>query len=210
MRRARPIVVSALALGMTIAVAGCTSSPVGKTVTAAPTRAASASASVAPTAAAPTQHPMTTPPPTPRSSGATPIAVACATLVPAATAHGVAPGYEPVQGFTAPADSPTAKLAALGGTVCAWRDATTGHELQVAVAHPSASDSLALKNDLVERSNSVPTYREEAYFQVSGGAGEVDDFHGPFWIVATSPDLYEPGDAAGLVAGVDVALDASG
>lgn len=208
MRRARPIVVGALALGMTLAVAGCTSSPVGKTVTTAPTRAASAPA--APTAAVPTPHLVTTPPPTPKSSGATPVAFACATLVPAATAHGIAPGYKPVKGFTPPADSPAAKLAALGGTVCAWRDAKTGHELQVAVAHPSASDALALKNDLVERSNSVPTYREEAYFEVSGGAGEVDDFHGPYWIVATSPDLYEPGDAAGLISKVDSALDAAG
>ncbi|HEV7624692.1 MAG TPA: hypothetical protein VGO26_11165 [Amnibacterium sp.] len=202
MRAARPIIAGALALGVALAVAGCTSSPVGKTVTEAPTRAG--------TAAAPTPHPVTTPPPTPQASGATPVEAPCAALVPAAVARSLAPGYAPMTSWAPTSTSPVAHLAALAGTVCAWRDATTGHVLEVAVARPSDADALALKNDLVERSNSVPTYREEAYFQVSGGAGEVNDFHGTYWVVAWSPDLYEPGDAAGVIASVHSALDRLG
>ena len=202
MRGARPILAGAMALGVALAVAGCTSSPVGKTVTAAPTRAA--------TVAAPTPHPVSTPPPTPRATGALPVAAPCATLVPASLAQGIAPGYAPLIDWRPSSASPVAHLAALDGTVCAWKDAKTGHVLEVAVARPSDADALALKNDLVERSNSVPTYREEAYFQVSGGAGEVNDFHGPYWVVAWSPDLYEPGDATGIVASVHTALDRLG
>jgi hypothetical protein len=184
------------------AVAGCTSSPVGSRVTQAPTSA--------PTASAPTAHPVSTPPPTPTTSGAKPVKVACADLVPPAVAAGLAPGYAPVPGYVPAADSPVAHLAALGGTACAWKDAKTGHVLEVAVAHPSAADALALKNDLVERSNSVPTYHEEAYFTTSNGVGEVDDFHGPFWIVASSRDLFEPGDASGIIAAADAQLDTLG
>lgn len=202
----RSIVAGAVALGVAAALAGCTSSPVGHTVSAQPTRAASAPA----TAAAPTAHPVATPAPTPQASGSTPVHLACADLVPPAVAQGLAKGYAPVPGYTPAPDSPVAHLAALDGTVCAWQDASTGHMLEVAVAQPSPADDLALKNDLVERSNSVPTYHEEAYFQVTNGVGEVDDFHGPYWMVASSQDLYEPGDAAQLVAAVDAALDKRG
>jgi hypothetical protein len=206
MRDARPIVAGALALGVALAVAGCTSSPVGQTVSTAPTAAATAPAS----AAAPTPHLVSTPPPTPKASGATPVEAPCAGLVPLTVAQSIAPGYAPVTNWTPSADSPVAHLATLGGTVCAWKDAKTGHVLEVAVARPSDADALALKNDLVERSNSVPTYHEEAYFQVSEGAGEVNDFHGPYWVLAWSPDLYEPGDAAGLIASVHSGLDRLG
>jgi hypothetical protein len=199
MRGARPVVAGVLALGVALAAAGCTSSPVGETVSTAPTRAASV--------AAPTPHPVTTPPPTPVANGATPVQAQCSVLVPADVAKGLAPGYAPLVGWKPSSASPVAHLAALDGTVCAWKDASTGHVLEVAVARPSDADALALKNDLVERSNSVPTYREEAYFQVSGGAGEVNDFHGPYWVVAWSPDLYEPGDAAGLINAVHADLD---
>jgi hypothetical protein len=200
MRRARPILAGAMALGVTIAIAGCTSSPVGATATRAPGHPAVATPS-------PT---VTTPPPTPHVSGATPIHLDCATLVKTSTIRVLAPGYARIKGYTANRDSPVTRLATLGGTVCGWQDASTGHWVQVAVAHPSAADQLALKNDLVERSNSVPTYGEEAYFQIVGGVGEADDFHGPYWIVARSQDLYEPGDAAGIVTAVHKALDARG
>jgi len=206
MRDARPIVAGALALGVALAVAGCTSSPVGQTVTTAPTDGATA----ATTAPAPTPHAVSTPPPTPQLNGATPVEAPCAALVPLPVAQRIAPGYAPVTDWTPTTDSPVAHLAALDGTVCAWKDAKTGHVLEVAVAHPSDADALALKNDLVERSNSVPTYHEEAYFQVSSGAGEVNDFHGPYWVLAWSPDLYEPGDAAGLIASVHSGLDRLG
>jgi hypothetical protein len=204
MREARPIVAGALALGVALAVAGCTSSPVGQTVTTAPTGAATA------TAAAPTPHAVSTPPPTPEANGATPVEAPCAALVPLTVAQGIAPGYAAVTNWTPTSASPVAHLAALDGTVCAWKDAKTGHLLEVAVARPSDSDALALKNDLVERSNSVPTYHEEAYFQVSNGAGEVNDFHGSYWVLAWSPDLYEPGDAAGLIASIHSGLDRLG
>jgi hypothetical protein len=111
-----------------------------------------------------------------------------------------------VQNYSPATGSPASRLAAIGGTVCGWRDAGTGHLLEVAVAQPSPDDDLALKNDLVERSNSVPTYGEEAYFQVVDKVGEVDAFPDVHWVFAASPDLYEPGDATGIVNAVGQAL----
>jgi len=201
MHAGRRILAGALALGAIGALAGCTSSPVGATVSAAPTRAASAAPTPAPT--------ITTPPPTPKPSGATAVRIPCSTLVPPAIVQGIAKGYTARPGWQPTALSPVAHLAALDGTVCAWKDPSDGHLLEVGVAEPSKADAEALKNDLVERSNSVPTYREEAYFQVTSGTGEVNDFHGPFWIVASSKDLFEPGDAADLITSVDTALDAA-
>lgn len=200
MRRALP------ALGAALAVAGlltgCGSSPVGSRVTPHPRATATRAVSPATTPASPG--------PTQDPRNAVPVAVPCAELVPLTVVRELGPGYAPVDGFVPTRGTPAARLGDIHGTVCAWRDASTGHLLQVAVAHPSPADDLALKDDLVERSNSVPTYREEGYFQVVGKVGEADAFRGPNWIFATSPDLYEPGDAADLMHAVGLALKQRG
>ena len=43
----------------------------------------------------------------------------------------------------------------------------------------------------------------------AGGVGEAQVFHGPYWIVIQSPALFEPGDAAQLVASVIANLPAA-
>ena len=180
----------------TLLLAGCTSSPVG--VIAAPPQPASAT--VEPTHPAPTP---TTPPPTQDVSTATPLHLKCKALVPTAVVTGLTAGLKRDRGWVPAAGTQAAHLAALRGTVCRWRDATTGSVLEVAVAKPSASDATALKNDLVERSNSVPTYGQEAYFQVVDHIGEVDAFRGRTWIVARSNEFFEPGDATAVMQAVN-------
>ena len=66
---------------------------------------------------------------------------------------------------SAPAGTPTARLEDMNGTTCRWTT-TAGDVLEVGVAKQGAEDATALKNDLVERSQSVPTYGGEAYFKV--------------------------------------------
>lgn len=196
-RMRRAVVLLGLA---TVALTGCTSSPVSGRVSAAP-------ASPATTRATPTATPsITKPPPTQNAEAATPVGISCSKLVPLEVATALAKGYSRTKPYTPAAGTASARIAGLGGTTCEWTDGSTGHTLEVAVGRPSAKDLLALKNDLVERSTSVPTYGEEAYFSTGGGVGEVDAFRGKYWIVARSNDFLEPGDATGVIGSVDTVL----
>lgn len=175
--------------------AACTSNPVGAVVT------PSARPSSAPPSAVPAVTP-TTPPPTQSASDATPVDLRCADLVPDDVASVLAPGLTRVKGWTPSPGTPAAQLADLKGTACAWSD-PAGDLLEVAVAEPSKRDATRLKNDLVRRSNSVPTYGGEAYFEVVDHVGRVDAFRGRTWISARSNRFFEPGDAAGVIESID-------
>lgn len=177
--------------------AACTSNPVSAGTT------ASAPASAAPSSTAPVPTP-TTPPPTQTAADATPVSLKCSKMVPKAVADQLAPDLTRVKDFTPTAGTPAAQLMALRGTVCSWTDAA-GDLLEVAIAKPSAADATRLKNDLVRRSNSVPTYGGEAYFEIVDHVGRVDAFRGRTWISARSNRFIEPGDAAGVIAAVDAA-----
>jgi hypothetical protein len=134
------------------------------------------------------------------------VTVKCRTLVPTAVVTGLVPALRIEKGWTPEDGSPAARLEALHGTTCRWSDAA-GDVLEVAVAKPSEDDATALKNDLVERSQSVPTYGGEAYFQVIDHLGQADVFRGRTWLFVRSNRFYEPGDASDVVA---AALDALG
>lgn len=182
-----------IALPLTVAavlLTGCTSNPVGE----------SAQARTAPATQSPAPKPTpATPPPTQDAHDATPVEIACKKLTPAIVAHELNADMKLEKDWTPGGDSPASAIPGLHGTACLWKDAV-GDTLEVAVAKPSKTDALALKNDLVTRSNSVPTYGGEAYFQVVDHQGVVDAFRGRTWIVARSNLFYEPGDAADVVA----------
>ena len=191
-----PLAVLSLAV---LLLTGCTSSPVGATPT--PTASTTVTATPTPSVATPT-----TPPPTQNVSTATAVHLKCRALVPAAVVQSVAAGLQLDRGWRPDPGTPAARLADLSGTTCRWRDPTTGSVLEVAVAKPSKHDATALKNDLVERSSSVPTYGEEAYFQVVAHVGEVNAFRGRTWILARSNEFFEPGDATAVVQAVNTLL----
>ena len=179
-----------------VLLAGCTSSPVAPP---APPRTATYGPSGSPSAT-------TKPAPSSTPSDATPVTLKCAVLVPIsvlASFRGdfVAAEPEPEPG------SDAARIAALQGRTCRWIDRTSNAVVEVSVAKPSKHDLLLLKNDLVERSNSVPTYGEEGYFQLVKKVGQVDAFHGRYWIAAASPLFFEPGDASGVIQAVGDALE---
>ncbi|MDH2445109.1 hypothetical protein QDR37_14235 [Amnibacterium sp. CER49] len=195
MPRPLPAIVAPLA-ATALLLTGCTSSPGLVTVTPRATATTRPVAAATPSAKPPAQHPAT----------ATPVSIPCAELVPLALTRTIGREYAGVPGYAPSPGSPAARLAALHGTVCAWKDASSGHLLEVAVAKPSTADDLAMKNDLVDRSNSVPTYGVEGYFDATGGVGEADAFPGAYWVFARSADLYEPGDAATIVTAVRTSL----
>jgi hypothetical protein len=192
-RRTVQIAAALLALG---ALAGCTSDPVAA-------RPTSAAPSVVPTSPAPVTP--TTPPPTQVAADATPVSIKCHTLVPTAVATALDAGLTTVKGWTPPAGSPSARLSDLNGTTCDWTS-TAGDLLEVSVAKPSAADATALKNDLVLRSQSVPTFGGEAYFQIVDHIGQADVFRGRTWLFVRSNRFFEPGDASSVVAAALKAL----
>jgi hypothetical protein len=196
MRTTRGAVAGAAAALALATLAGCTSNPV-----AAPARTSAPTAPASVPVATPT-----TPPPTQVAADATPVDLRCSVLVPKAVVRALVADLRVVKGWEPETDTPAARLAALHGTACRWTDAA-GDVLEVAVAKPSAQDATALKNDLVERSQSVPTYGGEAYFQVVDHLGQGDVFRGRTWLSVRSNRFYEPGDASGVVA---AALDALG
>ena len=176
---------------------GCTSDPVAARSTTAPTTVAPTSPAVATP---------TTPPPTQVAADATPVSIKCHTLVPTAVVQALDPDLATVKGWTPTAGTPSARLSDLNGTTCDWTT-TAGDLLEVSVAKPSVKDSTALKDDLVLRSQSVPTFGGEAYFQVVDHIGQADVFRGRTWLFVRSNKFFEPGDASAIVA---AALNALG
>lgn len=194
-RRTGAVVASVVAAAALLA--GCTSSPVAP-----PTPIASRS--VAPSSGS--SGVASQPAPSPTPTDATPVTLKCAVLVPTSVLRSFGSEFD-----TAKADpeegSDVARVAALQGRTCRWIDRDSNAVVEVSVAKPSKHDLLLLKNDLVERSNSVPTYGEEAYFRLVKKVGQVDAFHGRYWIAAASPLFFEPGDASGIIQAVGDALD---
>lgn len=201
---ARGTLTAVAALGLAGVLAGCTSSPVGTKVTASETKAtAGAAASAAPKSSATAT---TKAPPAPNPATATPVDIPCGTLVPTSVVTDFRKGYAPVAHPVLKAGTDADRIHLLGGTVCEWKDASTGHVVWVGVARPGPKDLLALKNDLVDRSHSVPTYGVEGYFRPAKAGGISDAFPGPYWLHVASQDFYEPGDAIPFVAAARAAV----
>jgi hypothetical protein len=204
---ARGTLATIAALLAAVALAGCTSTPVGSRYTAPVSHSAAPAVSAA---AAPTTSGTTAPPPTQDAASATPVSIPCSTVVPPGVVTGFRVGYAPVAHPVLTAGTDAARIHRLGGTVCEWKDPSTGHLLRVAVARPGPTDLLALKNDLVNRSHSVPTYGAEGYFRPLKAGGVSDAFPGPYWVHASSQDFYEPGDAIPFIAAARNAVGAAG
>jgi hypothetical protein len=201
---ARGALAAVTALGLAGVLAGCTSSTVETKVVTPGTKAAAAAAPAAPKPAA--SATAKAPPPTQDPATATPVSIPCATLVPTSVLTDFRKGYAPVAHPVLKPGTDAERIRRLGGTICEWKDASTGHVVRVGVARPGPKDLLALKNDLVDRSHSVPTYRVEGYFRPAKAGGVSDAFPGPYWLHAASQDFYEPGDAIPFLAAARQAI----
>ncbi len=186
---AAPVAVLAISL-----LAGCAPSveQPEPTTSPAPTTTTTPSASATPT-----------PTPTPEII---PLTIGCDQLLAPDALYEFDPNFSYIGSFVPAAGTPAARAVAAGGVACRWVHDTNGTTLDVSAAELPESVSTALKNDLVVSSNSVPTYGVEGYFMLAGGAGQAEAFPDPYWVTIVSPALYEPGDAAALMAAVIGAL----
>ena len=149
------------------------------------------------------------PSPTPSASPTEeiiPFSIDCAVLIPGNVMYSFDPNFALLGAIEASAGSIGAEAAAAGGMTCRWVHETSGITLDVSVAQLTPAAATARKNDLVQSSNSVPTYGVEAYFQVVGDAGEAQAFPDPYWVSMVSPALFEPGDATPLMSAAFDAL----
>jgi hypothetical protein len=183
----------ALAAAASVALlSGCTPETPEPTATAAPTTAPATS-----TAA---------PEPTETAEPATPFAIACDALLTPDQLYAFNPNYSTAPDYEPGAAAVVTAVAEDAGTACGYLNQTSGEVIEVAVATPTTQAGETRRNDAALTSKPVPTYGTppdvEGYFVQAGGTGEAQAFHGPYWVVITSADLFEPGDAQQLMSAV--------
>lgn len=191
----RPLCALAASAAAIVLLAGCTTQSAAPAVTAEP--AESPAASAAPSAA-PSSSPTAEPTPKPEPI---PFDIACDSLLTAQQVYDFNPNFGTNPDYSPASDSLAQDAVENNaGTACSWLNQTSGETIDIAVAALPAPTSEEYKNALVMNSNFVPTYGDEAYFEVDGsGAGVAQVFSGQYYIAAVSTVFYEPGDAEPIV-----------
>ncbi|KQO99516.1 hypothetical protein [Leifsonia sp. Leaf264] len=179
--------------------AGCASDGGGATPsTSAPSETATSTPSTDPSTD-PSSTPTATPTPTP-----TPVTLSCDQLLTPDDIYqynpnvGTAPDYSPTP------DTVIAEAAAASGIACGWTNQTSGELIEVAVAHPDATQLETLKQSAAATMSAVPTYGTppavDGFFSQAQDVGTVQVFtEGGYWLVARSSAFFEPGDAGKLI-----------
>jgi hypothetical protein len=139
----------------------------------------------------------------------TPIDRQCSDLISADTIYAYNPNFGLIDPYIPASGSIGASAVEYKGVACRWQNQTNGDNIDVSVAHLDDASLTALKNSAFADSQMVPTYGDEAYFDVGGnGVGTAIVFQGPYWIVLESREFYEPGDATPIVESVIAGLGA--
>jgi hypothetical protein len=194
LRAALPVAVVALAFVL----AGCTPSP-------APSGHGTATRYPVP----PAKDPTTTAVPTPTASATgTPVGRTCEQLLSAQAMYEYNPNFVPLTSFTPASGTAGAQAKQYKGVACRWQNETSNDVIDLSVADLDPATIESLKNQAVSKSTMVPTYQgaEEGYFSVGSGSGTAIAFVGSSWIVMTSQQFAEPGDAEMLMDPVIAAL----
>ncbi|GHF07025.1 arginyl-tRNA synthetase [Pseudolysinimonas yzui] len=157
--------------------------------------------------ATPTDSPTVEPAP---SASDTPDAldIECTDLVDLDTMYAFDPNFALVGPFDPDSGSLAADDLAAGGVVCQWVRESGGGTIDLSVAAYSADQIDELKNEAFAESQMVPTYGEEAYFEVEGDVGTAIVFHGRYRLVLSSEAFFEPGEPTGIIEAALAALDA--
>jgi hypothetical protein len=128
-----------------------------------------------------------------------PIDVDCDTLVSPDAMYAFNPNFGLLDDWQPEDGSAAADAVALDGVACQWLNQTSGDTIDLSVASLDADALETLKNEAVEQSTMVPTYGEEAYFEVADGVGTAIVFDRSYWLVVSSDYFLEPGDATEIV-----------
>lgn len=157
--------------------------------------------------ATPTASPTATPTPTPGPvAGPEPLAIRCADLVDPDVIYAFDPNYALLDDWTPVAGSAGAEAVAADGVACHWVRESGMGTIDVSAARLGDAATLAKKNEAFTESEMVPTYGDEAYFEVANGVGTAIVFQGPNWLVVSSDAFAEPGEATEIVEAALAAL----
>lgn len=148
--------------------------------------------------AAPTATATSEPAPT-ATSGAQVLDIACAELVDPDTMYAFDPNYALVGAFDPQPGTLAADQLAAGGVACQWVRESGGGTIDLTVAAFTEEQIGELKNEAFAESQMVPTYGEEAYFEVEGGVGTAIVFQGRYRLVISSAAFFEPGEPTAII-----------
>lgn len=131
----------------------------------------------------------------------------CDALITPQAMYDYNPNFSLLTSWAPEAGSAAAEASAADGAACRWRNDTSGETIDVSVASFDTATLEAKARAAFASSTMVPTYgADEAYFAVTGGAGEAIVFDRAYWIVVRSVYFLEPGDAEPIVSAVLAAL----
>src|SRR3954464_1079110 len=108
-----------------------------------------------------TPAPTTTPTP-----GAEPLEISCADLVDPDAVYRFDPNFALLDSWNPAAGTSAADALEAGGVVCQWVRESGGVTIDLSVARLDEAELTAKKNDAFAESQMVPTYGDEAYFEV--------------------------------------------
>ena len=191
---ARPAGLALVAAASLVLLCACTPEVGQPTASAAPPTAS------APPSMEPSAEPTETPEPP------IPFAIGCDELLTAEQLYAFNPNFGTDPGYQPSAAAIVTILEEDAGTACGYLNQTSGEVIEIGVATPASRMGEARRDAAAMSSHAVPTYGTppeiEGYFSERGGTGEAQVFSGPYWIVMSSPALFEPGDAQQLVTAV--------
>jgi hypothetical protein len=127
------------------------------------------------------------------------IDIACADLVDPDAVYAFNPNLGLLGDWTPDADTPAADALDAGGVACRWVFESGGGTMDISVARLPEERITELKNEAFTSSQMVPTYGEEAYFEVEGGVGTAIVFQDRFWMVVSSEAFAEPGEPTEII-----------
>jgi hypothetical protein len=135
-----------------------------------------------------------------------PIDVTCEQLIDADTMYTFDPNYALLDSFDPSTGSVGADQVAAGGVACRWVRESGGGTIDLSVAAYTDEQIVELKNEAFAESQMVPTYGEEAYFEVEGDKGTAIVFQGQYRLVISSVAFFEPGEPTQLIESALAAL----
>jgi hypothetical protein len=189
----RPVA-AVLAVSLALALTSCVDPGTGPSL---PTGSATPTPTASPT-------PTSTPIP-----GAEPLDVTCVELVDADAVYAFDPNYALLEGWEPAEGSPAADALTAGGVACQLVRESGGGTIDLSVARLDETALLAAKNAAFADSQMVPTYGDEAYFEVESGVGTAIVFQGPYWLVISSNAFAEPGEPTEIIDAALAALPAA-
>ncbi|HWH97829.1 MAG TPA: hypothetical protein VNS80_05635 [Pseudolysinimonas sp.] len=169
----------------------------------APTQPVQPSGSATPTATATAD-----PEPTPTAQPVT-LDIACADLVDPDTMYAFDPNYALLGSWDPEPGSAAAEAVDAGGVACQWVRESGGGTIDLSVAALTEPEIEQLKNEAFAESEMVPTYGDEAYFDVEDGVGTAIVFQGRYWLVVSSEAFFEPGEPTAIIEAALGALPAT-